>query len=155
MHHNSSLLKVIFGTTQVVNRDQKLAITLPVIFVVYSVLLILFFPHAHAYNQTAKVPSGPQCETTYTVIYKDPTKFDEPKIIDVLRQNLSGIDFSADVLDGHQWWDYIHVSTTDANSMSTLTIPTVSGSTDTIVKETIQKIDGVLKVDSMITRWCS
>lgn len=137
------------------NRDQKLAITLPMVFAVYSVLLILLLPHAHASTQTAQIPIGPQCETTYTIIYKDPTKFDEPKTLDTLKQSLSGIDFSADVLDGHQWWDYLYISTPDANYTSTITIPTVSSLADKIVEETMQKTDGVLKVDSMITTWCS
>ena len=155
LHHNSILFKVISNINQVMNRDQKLAIALPVIFIIYSVSVILFLPHAHASVQAIQVPSGPQCETTYTVTYKDPTKFDEIKTVGALKQSLSGVDFSADVLDGHQWWDYMHVSNPDVNSTSTITIPTVSGSVDKIVTETMQSMDGILKVDDTITTWCS
>ncbi|MDE1872443.1 MAG: hypothetical protein KGH99_03080, partial [Thaumarchaeota archaeon] len=43
---------------------------------------------------------GSQCESTYTIIYNDPMKFNEVKTTDALKQSLSNIDFSADVLDG-------------------------------------------------------
>lgn len=135
------------------NRHQKLAIVLPAIFVIYSALLFLLVPHAHA--ATENPPTGPQCKTTYTVVYKDPSKYDEAGTIDALKQNLSGIDFSAEVLDGHQWWTYIEIDRPDANSTSTLTIPTVSGTADRIVNETMLGMDGVLKVDSMISTWCT
>jgi hypothetical protein len=82
-------------------------------------------------------------------------KFNETKTIDVLKQSLSNIDFSGDVLDGNPWWSYMHISKPDANSASTLIVPTVSGSVDNIVAKTMQGVDGVLKVDSMMTAWCS
>jgi len=134
------------------NRDKKLIIALPIVFAVYSILLILFLPHAYAITP---VPSGPQCESTYTIIYNDPMKFNESKTVDALKQSLSNIDFSGDVLDGNPWWSYIHISKPDANSTSTLTVPTVSGAVDNIVAKTMQGVDGVLKVDSMMTAWCN
>ncbi len=135
------------------NRHQKLAIVLPVIFAVYSVMLFLLVPHAHALPENP--PIGPQCKTTYTVLYKDPSKFDEAKTIDSLKQSLSGIDFSSEVLDGHDWWTYIEVRSPDANATSSITIPTVSGEADRIVNQTMLGLDGVLRVDSMITTWCT
>lgn len=126
-----------------------------IFFVACYAILTLFLPHVLAAVETNPVPSGPQCETTYTIIYDNPTKFDEEKTVDVLKQNLSNIDFSADVLGGHHWWDYLQISKPDANSTSSLTIPTMSISADKIVRETMQGMDGVLRVDSIITTWCS
>lgn len=134
------------------NRDKKIIIALPVAFAIYSILLILFLPHAYAVTQE---PRGPQCESTYTIIYNDPMKFNETKTVDTLKQNLSNIDFSGDVLDGQPWWSYMHISKPDINSTSTLTVPTVSGAVDNIVTNTMQGMDGVLKVDSMMTAWCN
>ncbi|MGI0047202.1 MAG: hypothetical protein ACREBB_08450 [Nitrosotalea sp.] len=134
------------------SRNPKIAITLPVTFTVFSVLLILFLPHANAVLQ---IPSGPQCESTYTVIYTEPAKFNETNTINILKQNLANIDFNADVLDGHPWWDYMHISKPDENNTSSLTIPTVSGVVDDIVRKTMQDVDGVLKVDDVMMTWCN
>ncbi|MDE1727354.1 MAG: hypothetical protein KGH89_08865 [Thaumarchaeota archaeon] len=134
------------------NQSQKLAIILPGIFAMCAVLSISFLSHSYA---TAQTPSDPQCETTYTVIYSNPEKFDEAKTINSLKQNLSNIDFSGDILGSHPWWSYIHISKPDANSVSELTIPTASGQADSIVTKTMQGIDGISKVDSMITAWCN
>jgi len=136
-----------------VNRDnKKLIIALPAAFAICSILSILFLPHAYAITQE---PSGPQCESIYTIIYNDPIKFNETKTIDALKQSLSNIDFSGDVLDGQPWWSYMHISKPDTNSTSTLTVPTVSGEVDNIVTNTMQGMDGVLKVDSTMTAWCN
>ncbi len=136
------------------NRNQKTIFVLPAI-LIFSVLSIVFLPHAYADAQPTQVPQGPQCGTAYTIIYSDPTKFDDVKTIDSLKQSLSSIDFSAEVLDGHQWWDYMNISKPDNNSTSILTIPTVSSLADKIVIETIQGLDGVSKVGSTITTWCN
>lgn len=134
------------------NGDKKRISALPITVGMCSILLILFLPHSYAITQS---PIGPQCESTYTIIYNDPMKFNEVKTTDALKQNLSDIDFSADVLDGHPWWSYMHISKPDANATSTLTVPTVSGMVDSIVTKTMQGMDGVLKVDSMMTTWCN
>ena len=135
------------------NRDKKLAIVLPVIFMLYSALLFILVPHAHAALENP--PIGPQCKTTYTVVYKDPSKYDEGRTIDALKQSLSGIDFSAEVLDGHEWWSYIQVQSPDANSTGTVTIPAVSAQADRIVNDTMLGMDGVLRVNNLISTWCS
>lgn len=153
-YHNSIFLKSVFDVSHNVamNIDKKRIVTLPITIGMYAILLILFFPHSYAITQS---PSGPQCESTYTIIYNDPMKFNEAKTTDALKQSLSNIDFSADVLDGHPWWSYMHISKPDTNSTSTLTVPTVSGVVDNIVTKTMQGIDGVLKVDSVMTTWCN
>lgn len=134
------------------NKDLKIFTAMPVAFAIFSILTILFLPNAHAVMQT---PSGPQCESEYSIIYAEPAKFNETNTINILKQNLANIDFSADVLDGHPWWDYMHISKPDENSTSSLTIPTVSGAVDNIVRKTMPNIDGVLKVDDIMTAWCN
>ena len=96
---------------------------------------------------------GPQCGSFMTIIYDDPTKFNQTRILNALRDNLSKDDFS-DVYGQNPWWEYVSIRALDENGTVKLEIPTASLQTIDMTEKIISEIDGVSRILVDISSWC-
>ena len=116
--------------------------------VISTVFFFIVFP-----SSQPSVLEGPQCGSFMTIIYDDPTKFNQTKILNALRENLSKDDFP-DVYGQNPWWQYVSIRALDENGNVELGIPAASLQTIDMTKKTISEIDGVSRILVDISSWC-
>jgi hypothetical protein len=95
---------------------------------------------SHNVNLTKSIQPHVLCETTWTLVYNDPSKYDESKIMNELKENLSNDDFS-DCVNNSQPWTFVSISKPDVHGIVKLTLPTASLNSS-------QKITKIMKIFS-------
>lgn len=93
-------------------------------------------------NHERSMQMGVLCETTWTLVYNDPTKYDESKIMNVLKENLSDDDFR-DCVTASQPWTYVSISKPDENGTVKLTLPTASLNSSQKIMKIFSGMEGI------------
>lgn len=101
--------------------------TVIVIAIAYILFNDILLPQeeSHNVNLTKSIQPHVVCETTWTLVYNDPSKYDESKIMNMLKENLLNDDFSDCVINSSPW-TFVNISKPDVHGIVTLTLPTAS-----------------------------
>ena len=105
-------------------------------------------------NSESKKMEGMLCETTMTIVYAEPSKYNKTVILNTLQNNLSKDNFG-DVYGTDFWWKYVSISPIEENGTVKLTIPSANGQTINMTEKIVSKIDGISRILPDITGWCT